>query len=804
MPEPIVIERPVELTNEAPANLGAQYDPQSNQVSFRVFSKNATLIRIYFYKDPIHAAEVLVKKLAKNGSVWEIHFPLDELRNAGITTNYIYYGYRAWGPNWEFSEAWLKGTDIGFHQDVDNNGARFNPNKLLIDPYAREISHDPQIAKLYMDPPNYWDEYYGGNFHNRDNGSIAPKSTLLLHEDHSDYGVKPNRALKDDVIYEVNLRGFTMMDDKIPPNERGTYKGAGKKAKYLKELGVTAVEFLPVHEFADNQNDDGDPRGDNYWGYMTINYFAPNLRYSSDKNPGNPTREFKEMVKAFHEEGIKVFLDVVYNHTGEGLLKRNIPDQGNPTSREEIENAKKSVLDSRGKDELQDPNAACYLSYSGLDNQSYYYLRNENHRYEGRGSCGGNLNYDQPVVQYLILDSLKYWKEEMGVDGFRFDLAPILSVSKSNSGYQAGNTKIFNQISEALPSRLKDSQTGADLIAEPWGDNSNIDWNDKFPKDWAVWNKEYRDHLKKSMNKYGYEKIPVSKITTIIAGSDIIRKKPWNSINYFVSHDDTNCLRNVFTYNSFWHLDESEEKPDQISWDQLGDPESQKKSIRNAFTLLMLAAGVPMFTGGDEIFRAIPPYKPGVGKMNLVSVDAPEVYLDFKQYNEMIDRQHAGDQNAANQLIESNDQLYTFAFVQNLINFRNKHQSLRRENYFTGEILSNGLADITWYKADGNQPSGTDWDQPDFIAWRINAQLENVQNPDDKAESIYVAYNINPGETQVQFPANVGGKRWYRVLDTDNTGGWMTKRHNFDGGQTLLENNKYTMHGRSMVVLVEK
>ncbi|MBP2656605.1 MAG: glycogen debranching enzyme [Firmicutes bacterium] len=806
MPETIVIARPTAAsTATISTKFGANYNQQSNNVSFNVFSKNASLIQIYFYKEAYNAEEVLTKSLSQHGDIWDIEFPLTELRNAGITTDYIYYGYRAWGPNWNLHDNWQKGNNIGFNSDVDSNGNRFNPNKLLIDPYAKELSHNPQIAKLYMDPPSYIDQYYGGDaFRNADTGKIAPKSILLLNENQTNYGVKPNRSLKDDVISEVNLRGLTIMDDKIPQNERGTYKGAGKKAKYLKELGVTAVEFLPVHEFANEQNDDGDPRGDNYWGYMTINYFSPNRRYSSDQSPGGPTREFKEMVKAFHAEGIKIFLDVVYNHTGEGLLKRMINNQGNPTSKKDIEQVISDTRDSRWKDELQDFNAACYLSYAGLDNQSYYYLRDGNHRYEGRGSCGGNLNYDNAVVKDLIIDSLKYWADAMGVDGFRFDLAPILSLTGSNNNYWPNfHTTIFQDISNALPSRSASTNgDGVDLIAEPWGVDNNV-WTEKFPSDWAVWNQEFRDRLKTAINKYGIEPIPNWKLANVLAGSDIIQKSPWNSINYFVSHDDCNSLRNVFSYNSFWHLDEAKEHDDQISWDQGGDIELQKKAVRNAFTLLMLSPGVPMFAGGDELFREIPPYNPGVGKMNMVSVDTPEVYLDFKKYNEMKDYLNTGDIKTANQVIESDNNLYTFSFVKNLIKFRHSHESLRPSSYFTGTVLANGLKDITWYKEDGNVLSNNDWDGTDFIAYRINSQFEKVQNSNDKADSIYIAYNRSPQEINVHFPKNLSGKYWYRVLDTDNTNGWMTQHINFDNGSTLLE-TEYTLHERSVLVLVEK
>jgi isoamylase len=804
MPHPIA-ERPTELSNAGLTKLGADYDPQSNEVSFSVFSKNASLIQISFYKEPANADEVLAKHLARQGDIWNIRFSRDELRGVGVATDYVYYGYRAWGPNWSFHDHWQKGGSVGFVSDVDSDGNRFNPNKLLIDPYAVELSHDPEVTRLYMDPPGYIDAYYGGDFRNADTGKMAPKSVLLMRKDRTDYGVKPQRALNDDVIYEVNLRGFTMRDERIPSNERGTFKGAAKKAKYLKELGVTAVEFLPVQEFADAQNDDGDSRGDNYWGYMTINYFAPNRRYASDQSPGGPTREFKEMVKAFHDEGIKVLLDVVYNHTGEGILRRNLNNQGNPTSQREIENTIRAANASRGNDDLQDFNAAGYLSYAGLDNQSYYLLRDGNRRYEGRGGCGGNLNYDNQAVKNLIYDSLQYWANEMGVDGFRFDLAPILSLTgPDGANWPNANTTIFSEISRVLPARAGAADgAGVDLIAEPWGDNSVINWAEKFPSDWAVWNREFRDRCKTAMNKYGVEAVPVWKIANAIAGSAILKKKPWNAVNYFVSHDDCNSLRNLFSYNKFWHLDEAGERCDQISWDQGGQIEAQKKAVRNAFTLLMLAAGVPMFAGGDELFRAIPPYGPGLGKMNLVGVDRPEVYLDFQKYHEMTGYLDSGDPVAANRLIETDDQLYTFVFVRNLINFRNRHESLRPDRYFTGNVLPNGLKDLIWYQENGTELTADAWDRTGFIAWRINAHSEKTLSNADRVDSIYCAYNLSPAGMEVRFPPNLSGKRWYRVLDTDNTGGWMTRRHNFDGGATLLGPN-YQLHERSILVLVEK
>jgi isoamylase len=787
------------------ANLGVQYNPQTEAVTFRVFSANASRVTISFYVAPFGAAAVMEKSLARRQNIWVITLDCAELITAGLTAGYLYYGYRAWGPNWEYRDDWRPGSESGFICDVDAQGNRFNPNKLLIDPYALELSHDPQVDRLYIDPNAYIPDYYGGKYRHLDTASIAPKSVWVLNQAQHGYGLKPQRHLKDDVIYEVNLRGFTMNDPGIVENERGTYRGAGRKAPYLKELGVTAIEFLPVTEFADGQNDDDDPRGDNYWGYMPVNYFAPNRRYAADQTPGGPIREFQAMAQAFHEAGIKVFLDVVYNHTGEGILRRQA-DPEEQKGRRAIAAAIREGHLSRDNDYLQDYRQACYLSLIGLDNRSYYLLRDGNRRYEDRGGCGGNLNYDQPVVQDLIFDSLQYWADTMGVDGFRFDLAPILSLSGTDGNYRADvKSRIFSKLSAALPSRGVAFPSGVDLIAEPWGDAGPIDWLDKFPPDWAVWNKDYRDIVKTALNKYSVSPWRVGELARALSGSaDFVGQEPWNSINYLVSHDDCNALRNLFSYNAFYHLSEGVIKTDQISWDQDGDPEGQRKAIRNAFALLLLAVGTPMFAGGDELGREIPPYRAGIGRMNLVAIDRPEVYLDFNAYRQLQSLLADGASEAADRLIESNDQLYTFVFVKNLLRFRSQHECLRPLYYYTGAIdPGNGLPDIAWYRADGAAMAEADWNGHDFLAYRINARQELPRANGERAESIYVAYNRSPNDASLILPLNVAGKRWYRVLDTDNTGGWMTGRRNFDGGRTRLE-REYWLHRRSILVAVEQ
>ncbi|HEY0698244.1 MAG TPA: alpha-amylase family glycosyl hydrolase, partial [Micromonospora sp.] len=295
--------------------LGARFDGTGSNVTFRVYSSAATRIAVYLYATPTGAAEMASVPLTRDSTgVFAATVSVTTIRDTYGIAGTIYYGYRAWGPNWPYDPAWTKGSSAGFVADVDSAGNRFNPNKLLLDPYAREISHDP------LRPGMTSNSVYasGSTYRTRDSGPDAPKGIVLATPTGS-VGSKPTRALKDDIVYEVHVRGLTMNDPSVPAAQRGTYAGAALKAGYLASLGVTAVEFLPVQE-TQNDTNDVDPTGtagDNYWGYMTVNYFAPDRRYAADRSPGGPSREFQQMVKAYHDAGIKVLVDVVYNHTGE-------------------------------------------------------------------------------------------------------------------------------------------------------------------------------------------------------------------------------------------------------------------------------------------------------------------------------------------------------------------------------------------------------------------------------------------------------------------------------------------------------
>jgi glycogen operon protein len=763
------------------AALGATIDELGSNVSFAVYSKNATRVELCLYAEPIGEDERLAQVMAHGrDGVFGARVPLSTIRAHGIEGT-IYYGYRAWGPNWIHDAAFTRGSGAGFRRDVDDAGNRFNPNKLLLDPFAREISHDPRQDTTRRLDPNVCvpDTYTGEGTRLVDTGRQAPKG-IVLGPDGVSRGDAPARPLAADVVYEVHLRGFTMLDAAIPEAMRGTYRGAGMKADYLRDLGVTAVEFLPVHEFADEQNGDGDPVGDNYWGYMTLGFFAPNRRYASDRSPGGPTREFKEMVRAFHERGIKVFLDVVYNHTAEGLLRRLTDDDA-----------------SRGDDALQDKDSACLLSFAGLDNATYYVLRTRpadgapNQRYQDHSACGGDVNVAEPAVRDLVLDSLRHWSGEMGVDGFRFDLAPILGNARTD-GFEfsiADPDGFLNRAARDLPARGDRASPGVDLIAEPWALGDGTYQLGGFPEGWAEWNDRFRITCRQAENKLGVVPVPAWQLADALSGSaQAFRKKPspraWHAVNQIVAHDGY-TLRDVYSFSG-----------DGDSWDHGGDPALQRQAVRNGLALLMLSAGVPMITGGDELFRTLG------GRTNTVAADDPSVYLDFGNLARWEEALARGDGMTCRRLAAEPD-LLVHRFARGIIRFRGEHPCLRPARYFSGSPVSGlpgaELKDIAWLDADGRELDGASWAaDATFLAWRVDGRSRG-----DSLDSVYAAYNRAADGRDVRLPGNLPGRRWYRAFDT---AAWMEPLGNAEdlGTAAPLEGGAYFMHGRTVLVLAER
>lgn len=740
-------------------NLGAKYDGTQSNITFRVYSSRATRIEVWLYKTPSGAQQLVRYVLTKDATtnVWSKTASVATLQNTYGITGTVYYGYRAWGPNWPYDSSWTKGSGIGFITDIDASGNRFNPNKLLIDPYAVEISQDPNTASC-ADGTIYAS---GATHRNKDSGACAPKG-LVLAPITTSIGTKPTRALKDEVVYEVHVRGLTRDDTTMASSLRGTYAGAALKAAYLAGLGVTAVEFLPVQE-TQNDTNDVDPNsttGDNYWGYMTLNYFAPDRRYSSDKTPGGPTREWKAMVKAFHDAGIKVYIDVVYNHTGEGGAWG-------------------------GTDGLTVYNL---LSWRGLDNPTYYSLTSDlKYSWDNTG-VGGNYNTRNTVAQNLVVDSLAYWRDTLGVDGFRFDLASVLGNTCQHGCFNfdkmdAGNA--LNRIVNELPPRPAGGGTGIDLIAEPWAIGGNSYQVGGFPSGWAEWNGIYRDSLRKKQNKMGVEAVPPAELANRFAGSSDLYgddgRKPWHSVNFMVAHDGF-TLNDLYAYNTKqnnqpWPYGPSDGGEDNnISWDQGAIVADQRKAARTGFAFMMLSAGVPMFTGGDEVLRT------QFGNNNTYNLDSSANWLFWTR-----------------DTVEANHETYS----KRLIAFRKAHPALRPANFYSG-VDNNGnvMEQMRWFKPDGAQADSAYFTNANnhAIAWRIDGSEFG-----DPASAIYVAYNGWSGNVSFTLPWPGAGKQWYRVTDTAT---WNEGPNTVvvPGSEALIggEYTVYSVQGRSLLLLIAK
>jgi isoamylase len=738
-------------------NLGAKYDVASSNITFRVYSSRATRIELYIYKQPAGVQESVKYVMTKDSSsVWSKSISCSVLRNSYGISNPVYYGYRAWGPNWPYKTNWTKGSNIGFITDVDQEGNRFNPNKLLLDPYALEISHDPNTPNqldgtIYASGPKY---------RTIDSGPYAPKG-LVLKTTGGSIGIKPSRALKDDIIYEVHVRGLTKNDSSIPTAYRGTYKGAGLKAPYLANLGVTAVEFLPVHETQNDTNDvdSTSASGDNYWGYSTLNYFAPDKRYSYDKSPGGSTKEFKEMVKAFHDHGIKVYVDVVYNHTGEGY-----------------------AWDSK------DTTIYNIISWRGLDNPTYYCLTKDRQYSWDNTGIGGNYNTYNPIAQQLIIDSLRYWRDQMGVDGFRFDIASVLGNTCEHGCFNFSSSDpktALNRIVRELKVRPDAGGVGVDLIAEPWGVGIGTYQVGNFPKGWSEWNGIYRDTFRKDQNKLGFENITPGQLAFRFAGSSDLyqddNRKPWNSINFMVAHDGFTLFDlyayNVKNNNQSWPYGPSDGGADQNdSWNQENIVQNQRRAARNGFAFLMLSAGTPMITGGDEYLRSLR------GNNNPYNIDSIANWLSFNW-----------DQ----------DQKTFNTFAKRLIAFRKAHPALRPVNFYSSsDTNGNGMAQLQWFKADATIADNTFFNNPNdhSIAYRIDGTEFK-----DSYNAIYMAYNGWFADVTFKLPSPGRGKNWHRVMDTSN---WNEGVNTVTepGQETLIggEHELYTLGGRAVLLLIAK
>ncbi|MGY3215062.1 glycogen debranching protein GlgX [Mucilaginibacter sp. HD30] len=663
--------------------LGATWD--GNGVNFALYSENATFVELCLFQHVDDELEYLKIPVTEHSNlIWHVYLP--DVKPGQL------YGYRVHGPY------------------QPENGHRFNPNKLLIDPYAKAISGTIDWNDALF---GYEIGHPDGDlsFSHLDSAPFIPKSVVI--DPHFDWGDdKPPRvAYYNTIIYETHVKGFTKLHPDIPENIRGTYAGLAHPASiaYLKTLGITAIELMPVHYFLNDRHLKDGGRA-NYWGYNTIGYFAPHPDYAAGNKVSDQVKEFKSMVKELHKAGIEVILDVVYNHTGEG-------NRMGPT-----------------------------LSFRGIDNAAYYRLVDDNKRYNNDYTGTGNtLNANLPNVLRLMMDSLRYWILEMHVDGFRFDLAATLARELHEVNRLSAFFDIIHQ--DPVISQVK-------LIAEPWDIGEGGYQVGKFPPGWAEWNGKYRDDIRDYWN--GSDNMLADFAGRITGSADLYEayRRPTASINFVTAHDGF-TLHDLVSYNEKHNEANGEDNNDgeshNRSWncgaegptDDSGIKELRARQKRNFLTTLFLSQGVPMLVAGDEMGRT------QQGNNNAYCQDNEISWLHWEDQDEELQE-----------------------FTRQLIHLRREHAAFSRKNWFRGEpIKGDGIEDIAWFLPDGSHMMEEHWQQ-DFaksVAVFLNGQgLHAVNSEGNKVidDNFYIIFNAHEESLDYKLPERNYSMDWQVLIDT--------------------------------------
>lgn len=564
-------------------------------VTFAVHAPRATRVLLEFYAEAVGVDAFAEFECSKgDDGAWRAH--IDGVEPGAL------YGFRCWGPNWTYDEAWRRGDSAaGFVSDFDEHGDRFNPNKVLFDPYAREVTHNlasPEITEAGGVADVFATgavEVHGRPRRELDSGRWAPKGVYIV--DTTYYGVRPGLPPEDSLIYEAHVRGLTGHPSSaklhallgsvpgfeavtdVPDELRGTYAGAGYMAPYLKALGITVIELLPVHQSTSSGHTQGpgDPH-ENYWGYTTLAYFAPNREYAHDRSPGGPTREFKSMVAAFHAADIEVYIDVVYNHSGEGGHWQG------------------------------DLDTTSFTSLGGFATEEYYVLSAQNRLVDGATGVSNQLNFSNEATCRLTLDSLTYWTHDMGVDGFRFDLAPVLGRKPDEA--QRDDWKRQREFFPKHPllvdiARLAEL-SDVEVVAEAW-DLWGYEVGN-FPSGWAEWNGRYRDAVRAFAKGAADTQAFIDQTNADYAHFHD-QGGPCKSVNFVTAHDGF-TLMDLVSYNQrtntslSWPFGPSDGGADNnTSWDSGGDQALRRTRMRSLLAILLLSRGVPMIVSGDEYGR---------------------------------------------------------------------------------------------------------------------------------------------------------------------------------------------------------
>jgi isoamylase len=662
--------------------LGATYD--GSGTNFAVFSEVAERVELCLFGDD--GAETRVVLPEVDGFIWHGFMP-------GIEPGQR-YGYRVYGPY------------------DPHAGLRCNPNKLLLDPYAKAIGgtfdwNQSLFGYTFGDEDSRNDD---------DSSASMPKSVVI--NPFFDWGVDhpPNHEYADTVIYEAHVKGLTQTHPDIPEQIRGTYSAVAHPVivDHLKSLGVTAIELMPVHHFA-NDSTLIDKGLSNYWGYNTIGFFAPDPKYSSSATPGGQVQEFKAMVRALHEADIEVILDVVYNHTAEGNHK-------GPT-----------------------------LSMRGIDNAAYYRLVDDDKRYYmDYTGTGNSLNVGHPHSLQLIMDSLRYWVTEMHVDGFRFDLASTLA----REFYDVDKLSTFFELVQQDPtvSQVK-------LIAEPWDVGPGGYQVGNFPPQWTEWNGKYRDTVR---DFWRGEPATLDEFAYRLTGSaDLYEhnaRRPVASINFVTAHDGF-TLADLVSYNEKHNEANGEDNNDgeshNRSWNCGVEGPTDDEDIsalrsrqqRNFLTTLLLSQGVPMITHGDELGRT------QGGNNNGYCQDNAVTWIDWA--------------NADADLLD---------FTRTVSALRAAHPVFRRRRFFSGKPVGRrgqrGLPDIAWFAPDGDEMTGEDWGAGFSKSVAVFLNGQGIPDLDTRGQrvvddSFLLCFNAHYETIEFTLPPKKFGAAWRPVIDTE-------------------------------------
>lgn len=763
---------PVDMSNWGTASYerGAHYN--GTDVEFAVYSKNATRILLEIYETESSTTDTSAAYGTDARYDYWMTRGSDKIWRAKLkdVPENTYYAFRAWGPNWTYDSTWDRGnSDAGFISDVHTDGHRFNPNKVLFDPYARELSHDKEFPEMEAQGESGGmfgtggadtvpSQTYSGptttggvsiDRRNVDTGKWVPKG--IIFDPATPVYTQPSFSEEASVIYEAHVRGVSAHDSvtslstimsgigsefssvvDVPDQYRGTYKGVGFLAEYLNAIGVNVIELLPVHETENDMMpfDGTEPTlggAKNFWGYMTYGFFAPDRRYSSDKSPGGPTAEFQEMVQTLNAAGIKVFLDVVYNHTGEG---------GNW-----------GHMDVTG-----------FVSMGGFDCAEYYHLvpggDDKNWLVDGATGCGNQVNFSRENNRKFVMDSLTYWIDVMGVSGYRFDLAAVLGRHPDNHSWGSSywdEVKAFDTNHPLLTDiAALGSSKDVWMIAEAWDM-----WGypvGAFPDGWGEWNGRYRDAIRKYMtgNAEGYDGVSVDDAFHGDWNHFNDQGGPHKSINFLVAHDGF-TLADLVSYNTKqntgleWPFGPSDGGNDtNLSWDSnTGDTQTdeerqelRRQRLRNFWTFQMFSRGTPMIVYGDELTRT------QNGNNNPYNIDS---VMTWNNYN-MIDT----------------DSPHTVATGYGGVYHNNLGTDSNSDGFNNNFIFATHLTRLRR-------------DTPDLHTTDYNETIgyEDISGTDGLAKRIWrgnylICSNMYHIDQNFFIPESGEGYAWRRIIDTDS------------------------------------